>query len=125
MALLDIPPGSGDKGGDTVELKNCPFCGGEAFVRKLYTNYFVDAKHGENCPMCYMCLPYDSRWVTREAAVGAWNMRYHCSPPTFDIENIVKNIDSMTDAQILKEFAQTREDSKDEKLWEEDDFGLR
>ena len=75
-----------------MELKNCPFCGGEAFVRKLYTNYFVDAKHGENCPMCYMCLPYDSRWVTREAAVGAWNMRYHCSPSTFDIENIVKDI---------------------------------
>ena len=26
-ALLDIPPRSGDKGGDTVKLKPCPFCG--------------------------------------------------------------------------------------------------
>ena len=25
MALLDITPRSGDKGGDTVELKPCPF----------------------------------------------------------------------------------------------------
>ena len=75
MARMDSKTDRRAEGGDTVELKNCPFCGGEAFVRKLYTNYIVDAKHGENCPMCYMCLPYDSRWATREAAVAAWNER--------------------------------------------------
>lgn len=57
------------------KLKPCPFCGGEAFIRKLYRNYIIDAKHDDNCPLDYMVLPYDSCWVTREAAVAAWNRR--------------------------------------------------
>lgn len=75
MALLDIPPDRRAEGGDTVELKPCPFCGGEAFMRKLYTTYFVDAKHDENCPMNVRLNPYESHWVTRLAAEEAWNRR--------------------------------------------------
>lgn len=58
-----------------MELKKCPFCGGEAFVRRVYRNYIVDAKHVENCPMFFMCLPLETYWVTREAAIAAWNRR--------------------------------------------------
>ena len=57
------------------KLKPCPFCGGEAFIRKLYTNYYVDALHDENCPINIRIAPYDSHWVTRSAAEAAWNRR--------------------------------------------------
>lgn len=57
-------------------LKSCPFCGGDAFLRKLYTNWFVDAKHGTNCVLANMCVPHDTPWVTMEAAIAAWNNRY-------------------------------------------------
>lgn len=55
-------------------LKPCPFCAGKAFVRKLYSNYVVDAKHDRNCPMANMPLPY-GHWVTQLAAETAWNRR--------------------------------------------------
>ena len=29
-------------------LEPYPFCGGDAFIRKLYSNYFVDAIHDNN-----------------------------------------------------------------------------
>jgi len=57
------------------ELKPCPFCGGEAFMRHLYSNYIVDAKHDDNCPMIFLSLPKDTHWVTRMAAETAWNRR--------------------------------------------------
>ena len=57
------------------KLKRCPFCGGEAFLRHLYTNWIVDAKHDDNCILDYMIVPYDTHWVTREAAKAAWNRR--------------------------------------------------
>ena len=57
------------------KLKSCPFCGGEAFLRPVYRNYIIDAKHDDNCPMIAMCLPLETHWVTREAAVAAWNRR--------------------------------------------------
>lgn len=65
-----------------MELKPCPFCNGEAFLRKLYTNYIVDAKHDENCPMACRPLPYDTHWVVREAACAAWNLRRYCKTET-------------------------------------------
>lgn len=60
---------------DYRNLRECPFCGGEAFVRKLYRNYIVDAKHDRNCPMANMPIPYDTHWVTQLAAEAAWNRR--------------------------------------------------
>lgn len=59
----------------TDELKPCPFCGGEAFMRSLYRGYIVDAAHLENCPLNCRVLPYDSHWCTRMAAQAAWNRR--------------------------------------------------
>lgn len=59
----------------TDELKPCPFCGGEAFMRPLYRTYIVDAKHDDNCPLNYRILPHDSHWCTRMAAEAAWNRR--------------------------------------------------
>lgn len=99
--------------------------------------------------MWQMCLPKDTIWVTREAAIAAWNKRkepakieyaffentnaneffeyyakkYHYPP--YDMSNEIDKIDNMTDDEVIKEFEQAREDSKDEELWEEDDFGLR
>ena len=32
MALLDIPPDRRTEGGDTMELKKCPFCGNTAKI---------------------------------------------------------------------------------------------
>lgn len=59
-----------------TELKPCFFCGGKAFIRKLYTNYIVDAAHEElKCPLAYHLLSRDTGWVTREAAIHAWNRR--------------------------------------------------
>lgn len=63
------------------KLKCCPFCGGEAFLRHLYTNWIVDAIHAENCPLNCRVLPYDTHWVTREAAKYAWNRRVECLLP--------------------------------------------
>jgi len=60
----------------------CPYCGGEAFLRRLYTNYIIDAKHNENCPMSILPLPHDTHWVTREAACAAWNLRRYCKAET-------------------------------------------
>lgn len=80
---MDGLPDEGRNGGDTVELKPCPFCNGEAFLRRLYTNYIIDAKHNENCPMSILPLPHDTHWVTREAARAAWNLRrYHKTETT-------------------------------------------
>jgi len=57
------------------EIKTCPYCDGKAFVRKLYTNYIVDAVHEENCPLSILLIPHDSPWCTKEAAIAAWNKR--------------------------------------------------
>lgn len=75
MAVLGQDAGERAEGGRAMELKPCPFCKGEAFLRRLYTNYIIDAKHNENCPMQILPLPRDSHWVTRLAAEAAWNRR--------------------------------------------------
>ena len=56
-------------------LAACPFCGKAAFITKTYKNYIVDAIHDENCPLFIRPFPYDTHWVTREAAIAAWNRR--------------------------------------------------
>lgn len=66
------------------KLRECPFCGGQAFMRKLYTNYYVDAMHDKNCPMNIRLNPYDSHWVTMAAAETAWNRRATDEPQRRD-----------------------------------------
>lgn len=62
-------------GPNSNQLLPCPFCGGEAFMRRLYKTYIVDAKHDDNCPLNCRVLPYDALWCTRMAAQAAWNRR--------------------------------------------------
>ena len=55
----------------TDELKPCPFCGGEAEVRKFTeTKYFVQCFFVQ----CKSCL-IGSTFTSEQLAVDAWNRR--------------------------------------------------
>lgn len=54
-----------------MELKPCPFCGGEAEVSYGYT-FGAEYQYQPNCTKCYCSLGiYDSE----EEAIEAWNRR--------------------------------------------------
>ena len=56
---------------DKVDLKNCPFCGGEAEM-VVYTNYNDD--YAVRCTKCGATVPI---WrETREEAARQWNKRF-------------------------------------------------
>ena len=64
-----------------MNLKPCPFCGGEAaYVHQEYdyTNkeqidkHWVGCDNGENCP----CVCYTGLFDTKEEAIKLWNTRY-------------------------------------------------
>ena len=53
------------------ELKPCPFCGGEALVkRNFYGNYYI-ACNNENC----LCVVFTIVFTRKSEAVNAWNRR--------------------------------------------------
>lgn len=56
----------------TIELKPCPFCGGEAIIEDCGTcgnagRYFV------KCSKCE--IAQDALWATKQTAVKRWNKR--------------------------------------------------
>ena len=55
----------------TIELKTCPFCGGECAVDKLGGGWSVECVS----PTCEV-RPYGARMLpSREEAITAWNRR--------------------------------------------------
>ena len=48
-----------------AELKPCPFCGGNAEIKK-YTRFWV---------ACDDCLTESAAYATKEEAIEAWNRR--------------------------------------------------
>lgn len=73
----------------------CQICGGEAFMRRLYMTYIVDAKHDDNCPLSCRVLPYDARWCTRMAAQAAWNRR--AMTATDELRRLQELVEDMLD----------------------------
>jgi len=60
----------------TDELKPCPFCGAEAFVRCRMNKYWVSACHDSSCVLCDEMFGYPPIVFGSEAgAVKAWNRR--------------------------------------------------
>lgn len=51
-----------------VELKKCPFCGGEAEINLFLGNY---------CVTCTECMGsiFPAKGMTKEEAIKAWNRR--------------------------------------------------
>ena len=55
----------------TEYLKPCPFCNGNAYVVKDYSNY----AHASYCVRCSRCFTQTDAYITRSDAVDAWNNR--------------------------------------------------
>jgi Lar family restriction alleviation protein len=53
---------------DAVELKPCPFCGGEAVLR-------YDAPEDAHDVCCYVCDYHMAAFTEKVAAITAWNTR--------------------------------------------------
>ena len=60
-----------------ITLKNCPFCGGEA-----YTYTAITIEHGAkidcwlvHCKQCHLNYPAFKKCYTEEEAIEAWNRR--------------------------------------------------
>lgn len=49
-----------------MELKKCPFCGGEAILEELEEMSFIECKN------CYVSMP----GTDSEEAIESWNTRY-------------------------------------------------
>lgn len=75
MSLYPVGGGEKELVERGMELKPCPFCGGEAYMARTYRSYIALAKHDDNCPLFVRPIPYDTHWATREAACAAWNRR--------------------------------------------------
>lgn len=57
-----------------IELKSCPFCGGEARLQRKGDGYYVICKRC-GCRTPYNQYQFISREKLREEAIEAWNRR--------------------------------------------------
>ena len=56
------------------KLKPCPFCGGEATIkRNLYGDYYI-ACNNKNC----LCVAFTIIFARESEAIGVWNRRGGC-----------------------------------------------
>lgn len=55
-----------------TELKNCPFCGGEAEIKEHWGTFEIWGKHHQGC--LFRARPA-SGFPTQEGAITAWNTR--------------------------------------------------
>lgn len=81
-----------------VELRECPFCGGEA---KLWDGDWASSDHGIICTMCEVTLdPFSFETIDGETseqyAARAWNTR----PATQDakVERLVEALENLMNA---------------------------
>ena len=58
-----------------VDLKPCPFCGGEAEVTDKDNYGFSNGDWMVFCNECHTYLGFDSQYETPEQAIEAWNRR--------------------------------------------------
>lgn len=54
-----------------IELKPCPFCGGDGKLFVLYDGYHVECNSGWKCPV----IPRTWGYETESEAEEAWNRR--------------------------------------------------
>lgn len=72
-ALLDIPSDRRTKGGDTMGLKPCTFCGHEAAMQTVTTAMEKEPRYRVICPMCRIATDWDF-WKPEDVA-AQWNRR--------------------------------------------------
>lgn len=58
-----------------IELKPCPFCGGEAEIVAHLSGWYVTAKHRISCPMYGMELPDCDCYNSEYNVIDCWNRR--------------------------------------------------
>lgn len=56
----------------SIELKPCPFCGGNAFVQKDRDQYFINCLHKD---ICYLAGRKAQKYNVPEAMIKKWNRR--------------------------------------------------
>ena len=57
-----------------IELKPCPFCGGEAEL-KIIETMTHSSLYRENEVYCLDCYATTDKYTTQELAIKAWNKR--------------------------------------------------
>ena len=55
------------------ELKPCPFCGGEAYIRILMGSKYIDCHHSKECAMMTNSWLISSKPLKKQ--IKAWNRR--------------------------------------------------
>ena len=67
---------------DKIELKPCPFCGGEAYIFETPTYHTRSHPYSIRCNLCDLFFGWDADrgkcgglYETREEAAAAWNRR--------------------------------------------------
>lgn len=63
---------------DGINLKPCPFCGGEGEIRKLRFGVEKFSRYGAICPTCAICLGWE---MNEDEAAAKWNRRDGCGEP--------------------------------------------
>ena len=56
-----------------IELKPCPFCGGEAFLQSH--RVMGDERFTESWVLCLDCLGQTRQYLSAKKAIEAWNRR--------------------------------------------------
>ena len=56
-----------------AELKPCPYCGGEAFIREQFGNFYITANHKKNCLVSPNTWLMSNKNIKKQ--IKSWNMR--------------------------------------------------
>lgn len=79
----------------TDKLKNCPFCGGEAYITNEDNYGYVDDEFLICCEKCGLQFGFANQYETAEEAIEAWNTRK-------PIDGIVEKLEEMMQRHIAE-----------------------